>query len=85
MCTVTHVHPVIPMRTNINIDDAMMAEVLQITGLPTKRAAVLESLNLLVGVHKQRAFLDLAGKVPWEGDLDAWREGRQFVVDDDAA
>jgi Arc/MetJ family transcription regulator len=64
------------MRTNINIDDALMAEVLERTGLPTKKAAVEEGLRLLIQMAKQKAVLDLRGKIRWVGDLDAMREGR---------
>jgi len=63
------------MRTNIDIDDALLARTMAITGLPTKRAAVEEGLRLLLSVRQQtRALDDLAG-LGWEGDLPAMREG----------
>lgn len=31
------------MRTNVEIDDKLMAEALKLTGLPTKKAAVEEA------------------------------------------
>lgn len=64
------------MRTNIEIDDALMAEAQRASGLPTKKATVDEALRLLVRLHAQEDILHLAGKVQWEGDLDASREGR---------
>jgi len=63
------------MRTNIDIDDALLARTMAITGLPTKRATVEEGLRLLLSVRQQtRALDDLAG-LGWEGDLPAMREG----------
>jgi Arc/MetJ family transcription regulator len=71
------------MRTNIDIDDALMERALQVTGLTSKRAAVNAGLKLLLEVHDQQDILELAGKVHWEGDLDAWREGRTFNGEND--
>jgi Arc/MetJ family transcription regulator len=66
------------MRTNIEIDDALLAAAMAVTGLPTKRATVEEGLRLLVRLRAQvEAFDDLAG-LGWEGDLDAMREGRHL-------
>ena len=50
------------MRTNIEIDDKLMTEALQLTGLKTKRDVVDAALHLLVRHRRQRALLDLAGK-----------------------
>ncbi len=36
------------MRTNIDIDDALMGEALEITGLSTKKAAVELGLKTLI-------------------------------------
>jgi Arc/MetJ family transcription regulator len=62
-----------PMRTNIEIDDKLMEEVLKETGLPTKRAAVEEGLKLLLRHKRRRGILELRGKVDWQGDLDESR------------
>ncbi|HRK95195.1 MAG TPA: type II toxin-antitoxin system VapB family antitoxin [Rhodospirillales bacterium] len=64
------------MRTNIEIDDDLMREALEASGLPTKRAAVEEGLRLLIRLRRQDAVRPLFGQVPWEGDLDASRLGR---------
>jgi len=64
------------MRTNIEIDDQLMAEAMRAAGLKTKREVVEEALRLLVRQRGQRALLDLAGKIHWEGDLDEMRTGR---------
>jgi Arc/MetJ family transcription regulator len=61
------------MRTNIDIDDDLMAEALRRSGAPTKRAAVEEALRLLIQTRRQGGLRKLRGKVKWEGDLDAMR------------
>ncbi len=61
------------MRTNIVIDDKLMADALKATGLNTKKEAVEEGLRLLVKRHKQQAIRKLRGKLRWEGDLDEMR------------
>ena len=64
------------MRTNIEIDDKLMAQAMRLTGLPTKRAAVEEGLRLLVRVRKQAEALKALKGLGWEGDLDEMRRGR---------
>lgn len=61
------------MRTNIVIDDQLMADALKATGLGTKKEAVEEGLKLLVRQNKQQAIRKLRGKLKWEGDLDEMR------------
>jgi Arc/MetJ family transcription regulator len=61
------------MRTNIEIDDELMAKALELTGLPTKRAAVEEGLRVLIQHAYRQQMLDAAGKYRWEGDLDQMR------------
>ena len=64
------------MRTNIEIDDSLIAEAMAATGLATKKATVEEALRRLVRRHQRLdALADMAG-LGWEGDLDALREGR---------
>ncbi len=66
------------MRTNIDIDDNLMAAAMRATGLPTKKATVEEALQRLVRRYRQmQAVDDLAG-LGWEADLDAMREGRSL-------
>lgn len=61
------------MRTNIVIDDRLMAETLRETGLKTKREAVELGLRTLLRLRRQAAIRDLRGRLKWEGDLDAMR------------
>ena len=61
------------MRTNIEIDDDLMAEALRRSGAATKRAVVEEALKLLIQTRRQGALRKWRGKIKWEGDLDAMR------------
>ena len=61
------------MRTNIEIDDKLMAEAMKAMGTKTKRETVEKALLAQVRVSRQKGILKLKGKVEWEGDLDAWR------------
>ena len=65
------------MRTNIDIDDTLLANAMAVTGLTTKKAAVEEALRTLVRRRKQLASLAEMSGLGWEGDLDAMRAGRQ--------
>jgi Arc/MetJ family transcription regulator len=66
------------MRTNIDIDDALLTQAMAATGLSTKRATVEEGLRLLVQLHQQTlAIADIQG-LGWDGDLDEMRAGRPF-------
>ena len=61
------------MRTNIDIDDALMERALRVSGLPTKKAVVEEALKLLIRLRGQASIIDLFGKIPLDIDLDASR------------
>jgi Arc/MetJ family transcription regulator len=61
------------MRTNIEIDDRLMAEAMAAGGFSTKRETVEAALRLLALRKRQADALKLFGKIDWEGDLDAER------------
>lgn len=61
------------MRTNIEIDDALMSEALAMTGVRTKKEAVELGLKTLVMLKKQERIKQFKGKLRWEGDLDEMR------------
>lgn len=64
------------MRTNIDIDDELMAQAMAASGLSTKRTVVEEGLRLLVRVREQaKALRELEG-LGWDGDLDEMRQDR---------
>ena len=64
------------MRTNIVIDPKLMSEALRLSGAPTKRQVVEDSLRLLIQVKRQERIRKASGKLKWVGDLDAMRRDR---------
>ena len=64
------------MRTNIDIDDALMAEAQKATGHETKRATVEEALRLVVKLRRQKAVGKAFGRYRWRGNLARSRQGR---------
>ena len=64
------------MRTNIDIDDALMADALEVGGFKTKKDAVEEGLRLLVRTRRQGRIKRLRGRLRWEGSLDEMRRDR---------
>ncbi len=64
------------MRTNIDLDDTLVKQVMAATGQRTKKGAIKEALRRLVRAYEQRqAIEDLRG-LGWEGDLDEMRTDR---------
>jgi Arc/MetJ family transcription regulator len=64
------------VRTNIEIDDALMRQAMRSSGARTKRAAVEAGLRLLVETKAQAGIVRLRGRVRWQGDLDEMRGAR---------
>ena len=69
------------MRTNVVIDDELMAAALESTGLKTKKAVIEEALPTLVQLKAQEGTRSLRGKLQWQGNLSVMREGRFVDVD----
>jgi Arc/MetJ family transcription regulator len=51
------------MRTNIEIDDELMAKAQKASNIKTKKAVVKKALELLVTMENQKSLLSLWGKV----------------------
>ncbi|MEE4282249.1 MAG: type II toxin-antitoxin system VapB family antitoxin [Pseudomonadales bacterium] len=64
----------IPVRTNIVIDDDLLAEALEATGAKSKREVVELGLAMLVKLSRQERVKEFRGKLRWQGDLDAMRD-----------
>ncbi len=63
-------------RTNIDLDDVLVVEVMRRFDLPTKREAVDFALRRLVGpVMTRDEMLGMEG-TGWDGDLQAMRTDR---------
>lgn len=65
------------MRTNIDLDEALLSKAMRSSGLRTKRAVVQAALQLYVDIQGQTGIRKLRGKVRWEGDLSESRVGRR--------
>ena len=68
------------MRTNIEIDDALMAEAMQVFGARTKRETVETALRDALRIRRQEEILQLQG-IGWDGDLDEMRKSK-YIPDD---
>ncbi|HEY2874953.1 MAG: type II toxin-antitoxin system VapB family antitoxin [Reyranellales bacterium] len=64
------------MRTNIEIDDRLMAEAQKVSGLATKKQTVEEALRLMVRLRRQREVDAAFGRYRWTGNLAQSRKGR---------
>lgn len=60
-------------RTNIDLDDELVAEVMRRYGLATKKDAVDLALRRLVGPRLSPEFVESLEGIGWEGDLDEMR------------
>ena len=60
-------------RTNIDLPDDLVAEVMARFDLPTKRSAVEFALRRLLGSPLTTDDIDSMCGVGWEGDLEAMR------------
>jgi Arc/MetJ family transcription regulator len=65
------------MRTNIEINDALLDEAQKLSGQRTKKATVEEALRLLVKLRRQKEIDKAFGKYRWRGDLDQSRSARR--------
>ena len=51
------------MRTNIEIDDELLAKARKATNIKTKKALVAKGLELLIRMENQKSLLSLKGKI----------------------
>jgi Arc/MetJ family transcription regulator len=63
-------------RTNIDLDDRLVAEGLKLTRSKTKKDLVDLALRELVAKKSRKKLLELEGKVGWRGNLARWRKSR---------
>lgn len=64
------------MRTNIVIDDKLMADVMAMGGFKTKRDAVEEGLRMLKRRKVYDGLLALQGKLHWDDSDEGWAQYR---------
>lgn len=59
---------------NIVLDDELIRRAMQVSGARTKREAVDRALRELVArASVYRALRKLKGRMPWDGNVAAWR------------
>jgi Arc/MetJ family transcription regulator len=61
------------VRTNIVIDDKLVSDTLQATGLKTKREVAELGLRTLLHLRQQQQIRRYRGKLDWQGDLEAMK------------
>ena len=54
------------MRTNIDIDDGLLASAMSVTGLTSKKATVEEALRRLVNRHERMKALQSLKGLGWD-------------------
>ena len=64
------------MRTNIEIDDSLMAEARKLSGNATKKETVEQALRLMIRLRRQHEVDKAFGKYRWRGSLARGRRGR---------
>jgi Arc/MetJ family transcription regulator len=65
-------------RTNIVLDDRLVAKAMKLTGARTKRQAVDIALRQLVTrASLHRALGKLRGGLAWDGHVESWRRARR--------
>ncbi len=62
-------------RTNVVIDDKLIARVMKLYGLRTKREAIDFALRQVAGDADTKGLLSLKG-IGWEGDIHEMRKSR---------
>ena len=58
------------MRTNIDIDDALLKEAFSFSDAKTKKELIHEALNEFIRIRKRKDLTELAGKVQFRKDYD---------------
>jgi Arc/MetJ family transcription regulator len=69
------------MRTNIVIDEALMAEAMETLGVNTKREAVQKALERVVRSKRQLQALEELRGSGWEGDLNEMRTSKYIPAE----
>jgi Arc/MetJ family transcription regulator len=61
------------MRPDIVINETLMQEALQASGLKSEQQAIELGLRTLIRLHQQEQIRRYRGKMTWDGDLNAMR------------
>lgn len=58
------------MATNLSLDPKLIEKALELSGEKTKKAAVTRALEEFIARRRQRALVDLMGKLEWDSSFD---------------
>ena len=61
------------MRTNIELDDALVKKAMSLTQLNTKKAVINKALEELVNANTRKKMLKFIDSGVWEGNLKEMR------------
>lgn len=61
------------MQQTIAVNQALLQQAIQLTGLPNATATVEKALQTTIKLQKQAQVKNFRGKLKWEGDLEAMR------------
>jgi hypothetical protein len=62
------------MATNLSLDPKLIEQALAVSGEKTKKAAVTRALEEFIARRRQKAMLDLMGKLEWDSSFDHKKE-----------
>ena len=63
------------MATNLSLDPKLIERALELSGEKTKKAAVTRALEEFIARRRQKALVDLMGKLEWDRSFD-YKTGR---------
>jgi hypothetical protein len=58
------------MATNLSLDPKLIERALELSGEKTKRAAVTRALEEFIARRRQKALVELMGKLEWDPSFD---------------
>lgn len=62
------------MATNLDLDPDLVERAVELSGAPSKKAAVTAALQEFIARREQRRILELFGKLEWDPAYDYKRE-----------
>lgn len=65
-------------RTNVVIDETLIEEIKQLTGIKTTREIIDKAVRQFVMNRRRRRILELPESFRWEGNLNELRQSRTF-------
>ncbi len=64
------------MRTNIELDDTLVKEAMDLSGMTTKKAVINLALEEYIRAYTRKKIVKYRGKNIWEGNLEEMRTMR---------